>query len=218
MLPVFRRFFQDRNIAHDVTMRDAQRMEDACSDMFRAIAALPTSDSLVVTVPLIGARGRIKSHSGTSAFLSDPRDASLFTVTTFGPSGAPLIRYHAAPADGTWDGYRTGYVALSSVNVQTGELVATSNWNTINGLTNGDFIWLEEDIGKYSFIPHKLNRVPNGFALLSTDHGPATVWRSPHEMLDSSGSPIVGSTDFKKEATTMRVRSNRYCTATVLVL
>lgn len=200
-------------------MRDCQRFEDSCSDQFRALAGLPTSDSLLLTdVLLIGARGRIKSHSGTSAFLTDPRDAVLFQRAVFSPSGAPSIKYYATPADGTWDGVRSGYVALVDINLTTGELTASGNWNAITGLTDGDFIWLETEVYRPSLINHSLNRVPNGFVIVSTDHGPATVWRSPHELNDSSGAPIVGSTDFRREAVSMRVRSNRYCKANILVL
>jgi hypothetical protein len=214
MLPPFRRFFQDRNISHEVSMRDCQRFEDSCSDQFRALAGLPTSNSLLLTsVPLIGARGRAKAFSGmvgpSTCILSDVRDATLFQV------GAT---YKAMPADGTWADVRPGSVTLSSINVVTGELTATTLWSSITGIAEGDFLWLEEDVGKYSLINHSLNRVPNGFVIVSTDHGPATVWRSPHELNDSSGSPIVGSTDFRREAVSMRVRSNRYCKANILVL
>lgn len=209
MLPEFRRFFQDRGMTHDVTIRDAQRFEDAVSDVLRATRNLAVTDSLLLTgVRLFGARGRIDGFAGgagpTIVQLSDPRDATLFKVG---------LNYYASTSDGSWGALKPNFVTCTAVDVVNGTVTASAPWTTITGIAVGDFIWLEDEFKKPSLITHQLNRAPNGFTILSTDHGPATVWRDPPPI-----NGVPNSIDLRQEAVAMRVRSTRCCLANILVM
>lgn len=90
-----------------------------------------------------GARAQVHPTtpiSTTSLTLANPADAVFFYQGMY---------VCAASTDGTSGSLRNAgsRVLLASVNLSTGVLVATTNWSTITGITNGDYLFAEGDFG-----------------------------------------------------------------------
>lgn len=74
--------------------------------------------------------------SGTSLTLANKADAAFFY---------PNMVVQASQLDGGALRNSGSSVTLASVNLATGVLVATTNWSTITGITNGDFLYAKGD-------------------------------------------------------------------------
>ncbi len=87
-----------------------------------------------------GSRGQVHptiAISTTSLTLASPAQAVFF---------APGMVIAASATDGSALLNAGSTVLLASVNLATGVLVATTNWSTITGITNGNFLYQAGDI------------------------------------------------------------------------
>jgi hypothetical protein len=140
-----------------------------------------------------GALGRLGSGTvgGTTLTLANPSDAIKFR---------PGQVLKASSADGTSGAVRAGTVTLAAVDLFTGVLTATGNWDSgIGAIANTDYLFAEGDFGlAFQGIPAWIvNNTARSAGVLSTAFNGVTRSVDPVRL---AGVPYTGNGAPKKES------------------